>query len=106
MNRHIWIGLLLVVVNSAMGAEPSAVALPPGVKAVWDLDKAYHETTPTRQRICINGLAVAAGRGESGADAHGGLGLFQGPGALARHRRLPAERQPDALHASKLRDAG
>ena len=40
----------------AQGAEPSAVTLPPGVKAVWDLGKAYHETTPTRERICINGL--------------------------------------------------
>jgi beta-galactosidase len=30
--------------------------LPGGVKAVWDLAKAYHETTPTRERICINGL--------------------------------------------------
>ncbi len=38
------------------GAEPSAVALPPGVRVVWDLDKGYHETTPTRERICINGL--------------------------------------------------
>jgi arginine utilization protein RocB len=30
--------------------------LPPGVKAVWDLSKAYRETTPTRELICINGL--------------------------------------------------
>jgi hypothetical protein len=45
-----------MVVNPAVGAEQSAVALPPGVKAVWDLGKAYHETTPTRERICINGL--------------------------------------------------
>ncbi len=56
MNRHIWIGLFLMATNSAMGAESAAVALPPGVKAVWGLDKAYHETTPTRERICINGL--------------------------------------------------
>ncbi|MCL5279616.1 MAG: hypothetical protein M1376_06885 [Planctomycetes bacterium] len=56
MKQCIWIGLLVTVANSAMGAEPSAVALPAGVKAVWDFDKAYHETTPTRERICINGL--------------------------------------------------
>jgi len=37
-------------------AEQSAVPLPPGVKAVWDLSKAYREATPTRERICINGL--------------------------------------------------
>ena len=30
--------------------------LPAGVKAVWDLDKAHHETTPTNERISINGL--------------------------------------------------
>ncbi|MCX5646403.1 MAG: hypothetical protein NTZ17_17235 [Phycisphaerae bacterium] len=40
----------------AQGAEPSAVALPMGVKAVWDLGQAYREKTPTRERICINGL--------------------------------------------------
>ena len=32
------------------------MALPDGVKAVWDLDKAYRETTPTQERVCINGL--------------------------------------------------
>jgi len=32
------------------------MVLPEGVKAVWDLDKAYREKTPTRERICINGL--------------------------------------------------
>lgn len=30
--------------------------LPAGVSAVWDIAKAYQETTPTRERICINGL--------------------------------------------------
>ncbi|NCO93951.1 MAG: hypothetical protein COZ06_18395 [Armatimonadetes bacterium CG_4_10_14_3_um_filter_66_18] len=34
----------------------AAVALPAGVRAVWDLGKAYRETTPTRERICLNGL--------------------------------------------------
>jgi len=33
-----------------------AVDLPDGVKAVWDLTKAYRETTPTRERISLNGL--------------------------------------------------
>ncbi len=36
--------------------EPSGVALPPGVKAVWEPAKAWRETTPTRERLCINGL--------------------------------------------------
>jgi len=30
--------------------------LPQGVSAVWDITKAFHETTPTRERISINGL--------------------------------------------------
>ena len=34
----------------------SAAQLPAGVRAVWDLGKAHQETTPTRARICINGL--------------------------------------------------
>jgi len=34
----------------------SAVSLPKGVKAVWDIAKAYREATPTRERICLNGL--------------------------------------------------
>ena len=36
--------------------EPSGVVLPPGVKAVWDPAKAWRETTPTRERLCLNGL--------------------------------------------------
>jgi hypothetical protein len=31
-------------------------ALPPPVQAVWDLDRAYRESTGTRERISINGL--------------------------------------------------
>jgi len=42
--------------HGAAVAEQSAAPLPPGVKAVWDLSKAYRQTTPTRERICINGL--------------------------------------------------
>jgi len=36
--------------------EVFAMSLPSGVQAVWDLAKAQHETTLTRERICINGL--------------------------------------------------
>ena len=35
---------------------PADTVLPDGVKAVWDISKAYHETTITRERICVNGL--------------------------------------------------
>src|SRR5262249_40104686 len=37
-------------------AEQAATPLPPGVAAVWDLSRAYHEKTATRERICLNGL--------------------------------------------------
>jgi beta-galactosidase len=36
--------------------ESAGMVLPKGVKAVWDLDRAYRETTPTQERVCINGL--------------------------------------------------
>jgi len=53
---------VLLILFIAMGALPSsclavsAVSLPSDVKAVWELAKAERETTPTRERICINGL--------------------------------------------------
>jgi hypothetical protein len=37
-------------------ADTAEAALPPGVKAVWDIDKAHREKTPTRERVCLNGL--------------------------------------------------
>ena len=48
--------MLFAISMGGVCRAQSAVALPKGVKAVWDLDKAYRETTPTRERICINGL--------------------------------------------------
>jgi len=42
--------------SAAPRPAQQAAPLPAGVKAVWDLSKAYRETTPTRERICINGL--------------------------------------------------
>ena len=48
--------LALVSLNPRVWADDAAVNLPAGVKAVWDVHPAYHETTPTRERICLNGL--------------------------------------------------
>ena len=42
--------------NSGAAKGKSEPVLPIGVTAVWDVNKAYHETTTTRERICINGL--------------------------------------------------
>ena len=48
--------LALVSLNPRVWADDAVVNLPAGVKAVWDINQAYHETTPTRERICLNGL--------------------------------------------------
>jgi hypothetical protein len=62
-------------------AEQSAAPLPPGVKAVWDLSKAYRETTPTRERICINGLwRWQPAEAESQQMPAGNWGYFKVPG--------------------------
>ena len=48
--------LLALSLRPGPAQEPLEAPLPPPVKAVWDLGKADRETTPTRERICINGL--------------------------------------------------
>ena len=45
-----------LAVTSLHAAAEDVVPLPGNVKAVWDLDRAYREATPTRERVCINGL--------------------------------------------------
>jgi len=44
------------MIRQAAGQEGAGMVLPEGVKAVWDLDKSYREKSPTRERVCINGL--------------------------------------------------
>src|SRR6266404_4320958 len=44
------------LLNRGLGQEDFAVALPNGVRAVWDFSNAYREATPTREKVCINGL--------------------------------------------------
>ena len=47
----------LLALSCSTGAQDQlGLTLPPGVKAVWDPAKAARETTPTRERLCINGL--------------------------------------------------
>src|SRR5262249_41016741 len=41
---------------AAVGDEQREAALPDEVKIVWDLGKAHQESTPTRERVCLNGL--------------------------------------------------
>jgi hypothetical protein len=47
---------MLAVPCPTAAQDQSGPALPPGVKAVWDPARACRETTPTRERLCINGL--------------------------------------------------
>jgi hypothetical protein len=57
------------------------MVLPAGVKAVWDLDKAYREKTATRERVCINGLWRWQPAKENGeAVPADGWGYFKVPG--------------------------
>ncbi|HEV2211356.1 MAG TPA: hypothetical protein VG167_21535 [Verrucomicrobiae bacterium] len=50
-----WWSMLVPSCPAAAQDQP-AVALPAGVRAVWDTAKGFHESTPTRERLCINGL--------------------------------------------------
>jgi beta-galactosidase len=60
MNRN-WalsfiLALPLLAAATTLAQNDVSVPLPDGARAVWDTSKAYHETTPTREKICINGL--------------------------------------------------
>ena len=85
MKRTSWMSLaacvpMLSIVNSASGDE-FAAPLPNEVQAVWDVDKAFRETTTTRERICINGLWrwQPASAGPEATPA-GNWGYFKVPG--------------------------
>ena len=87
--------LLLAVQGAASGRD---APLPAGVEAVWDLDKACREATPTSERISINGLWRWQPADEAGDDgSRRQLGILQGPGALVFQ-------QPDPLSASGLEE--
>src|SRR3954471_18068198 len=79
--------LFLVSQVSQFARAQVTQALPGDVKAVWSLESASREATPTRERVCINGLwrwQPAGGAG--GADAAvpvGGWGDFKGAGGGA-----------------------
>jgi hypothetical protein len=66
--------LLLIVGQSGQ----SDAALPTGVRAEWGLKTAWREVTPTRERVCLNGLWKWQPGGDSLPD--GGWGWFKVPG--------------------------
>jgi hypothetical protein len=72
---------LLLLAGARARADEFVTSLPPGVKAVWDLGAAARETTPHRERVCINGLWrwQPAGADASRPPAQG-WGFFKVPG--------------------------
>ncbi len=54
--RMVVVAALVCNMTAAVCPTQTTVALPPGVRPVWDLDNAYRETTPTRERVSVNGL--------------------------------------------------
>lgn len=48
-----WVGPVGLAAETPARADP---VLPAGVTAVWALDRAVREATPTRERVCLNGL--------------------------------------------------
>jgi len=72
---------LAVSTAASVAQDRSAVELPRGVKAVWDISKAHRETTPTRERLCINGLWQWQPTHELGQrPPEGAWGYFKVPG--------------------------
>lgn len=72
-----------LLASGAAGQEvPGRAILPAGVRAVWDLDRAFRESTPTRGRVCINGLWrwQPARRGAERVPGDG-WGYFKVPGS-------------------------
>jgi beta-galactosidase len=64
-----------------ISAESADAPLPPGVKFVWDVHRAYREKTSTRERVCLNGLwRWQPAKGLQDAVPTDGWGAFKVPG--------------------------
>jgi hypothetical protein len=81
MDRREFFGVGGLVLGGLTVAEVAAAPLPLEGQVVWDLGKAYREKTPTRERVCINGLWRWQPAGEN-ADLvpAEGWGYFKVPG--------------------------
>ena len=78
---------LVATGSTAFCSDPFAVPLPPGVKAVWDMREAHHETTPTRERICVNGLwRFQPAEVTTDQVPQGNWGFFKVPGPWPEYR--------------------
>jgi len=80
-----FVAFVCCVLRQATGQEGVGMVLPAGVRAVWDLDKAYRESTPTRERVCINGLWRWQPAREAAEEVPAGdWGFFKVPGPWPR----------------------
>ena len=73
----------VVLASGIRVALAQDATLPATVKVAWDMSKAWRETTPTQERICINGLwrFRPADSYTEGVPAAGtGWGYFKVPG--------------------------
>jgi beta-galactosidase len=74
---------IFVAAFHARCVDDADVPLPQPVKAVWDLKRAWREVTPTRERVCVNGLwrwQPASAGADADAVPSKGWGYFKVPG--------------------------
>jgi len=74
--------LVLAAVTPGFCQENPAAVLPAGAKAVWDFSNAYREATPTREKVCLNGLwRWQPARASDSQAPTGNWGYFKVPGS-------------------------
>src|SRR2546426_12789313 len=70
-----------LLAGASVSGEGDSAPLPQGVEAVWDSARAWRESTPTRERICVNGLWRWQPAGQKPEQVPGGnWGWFKVPG--------------------------
>jgi beta-galactosidase len=96
-------GLVLGGLGTAAGAAPAV--LPDGVKVVWDLDRAHRDTTPTRERVCLNGLwRWQPARETADSVPEDGWGYFKVPGFWPGNTSYIQEDTQTLYHSPKWKD--
>ena len=84
MNQHklFFVFLLFFIFCALQNFAWSQEQLPSGVKAVWDINRAYRDSTPTREIICINGLwQWQPAQADDQTSPTGNWGWFKMPGS-------------------------